>query len=130
MIPDPMADETFNKSKLSWDKISIKPYSEMLEYYKTLLQIRKNHIMPLIPLIEPDYTEYHILNDRAFTVKWSTRDRKNLYLAANTSEEPIKLSANFARNILISTSEEASKKLQDDNILNKWSVCWLTDQKV
>jgi len=39
--PDPMSEETFANSKLQWDLIGQEPHETMLNYYKTLISIRK-----------------------------------------------------------------------------------------
>jgi maltooligosyltrehalose trehalohydrolase len=39
--PDPMAEETFNNSKLQWNLIDEGKHKTMLEWYKVLIQLRK-----------------------------------------------------------------------------------------
>lgn len=39
--PDPMAEETFNNSKLQWELIEEEPHKTMLGYYKKLIAVRK-----------------------------------------------------------------------------------------
>ncbi len=41
-MPDPMADASFTRSKLSWDLIGREPHATMLRYYKMLIAMRKN----------------------------------------------------------------------------------------
>jgi maltooligosyltrehalose trehalohydrolase len=41
--PDPMAEETFDHSKLQWDLPGIEPHRTMLGFYKTLIAIRKKY---------------------------------------------------------------------------------------
>ncbi|RZM25230.1 MAG: malto-oligosyltrehalose trehalohydrolase [Pedobacter sp.] len=41
--PDPMAAETFNNSQLQWDLLGEKEHQMMLNYYKMLIQLRKEH---------------------------------------------------------------------------------------
>jgi maltooligosyltrehalose trehalohydrolase len=41
--PDPMAEETFFRSKLQWNSIDKEPHKTMLAYYKQLIELRKNH---------------------------------------------------------------------------------------
>jgi maltooligosyltrehalose trehalohydrolase len=40
--PDPQAVETFQRSKLNWANINQEPHQTMLEYYKTLIRLRKH----------------------------------------------------------------------------------------
>ncbi|MVN22758.1 malto-oligosyltrehalose trehalohydrolase [Mucilaginibacter arboris] len=39
--PDPVDEATFNKSKLQWDLLEQEPHATMLQYYKTLIALRK-----------------------------------------------------------------------------------------
>lgn len=39
--PDPMAEETFQQSKLQWELLDKKPHNIMLHYYQTLINIRQ-----------------------------------------------------------------------------------------
>jgi maltooligosyltrehalose trehalohydrolase len=41
--PDPQSEETFLKSKISWQEVEKEPHSSMLEYYKALIDFRKKH---------------------------------------------------------------------------------------
>ncbi len=42
-IPDPQSVDTFLKSKLKWEEIKDEPHKSMLEWYKSLIQLRKTH---------------------------------------------------------------------------------------
>jgi len=41
--PDPQSDDTFLHSKLDWKKIDQEPHHKLLQYYKTLIALRKEH---------------------------------------------------------------------------------------
>jgi maltooligosyltrehalose trehalohydrolase len=41
-VPDPQAAATFLRSKLCWDEINRKPHSEMLDWYKRLIALRRS----------------------------------------------------------------------------------------
>jgi maltooligosyltrehalose trehalohydrolase len=41
--PDPMAEETFHRSKLQWHLPAAGRHKTMLQYYKALIALRKNH---------------------------------------------------------------------------------------
>lgn len=47
--PDPMAVETFERSKLQWDILEREPHATMLRYYKALIHLRKTE-----PCLKPD----------------------------------------------------------------------------
>jgi maltooligosyltrehalose trehalohydrolase len=41
--PDPQSEETFNRSKLNWDELETEPHRVMFNYYKELINLRKNN---------------------------------------------------------------------------------------
>jgi len=41
--PDPVSEETFNNSKLQWNLIEQGKHKTMLDFYKALIQLRKDH---------------------------------------------------------------------------------------
>jgi maltooligosyltrehalose trehalohydrolase len=40
--PDPQSEETFEQSKLNWERLSEKKHQTMMHYYKSLIALRKN----------------------------------------------------------------------------------------
>ncbi|WP_439585710.1 malto-oligosyltrehalose trehalohydrolase [Dyadobacter bucti] len=40
--PDPVSEETFERSKLRWDSVDQEPHKTMLSYYKKLIALRKS----------------------------------------------------------------------------------------
>jgi len=58
--PDPVAEETFNNSRLNWETIDDQPHKKLLDYYKEMIAIRKNQ-PPLHVLNRKDVSvEYHL----------------------------------------------------------------------
>jgi maltooligosyltrehalose trehalohydrolase len=41
--PDPVSEETFNQSKLQWQLIEAAPHKILLDFYKTLIQLRQQN---------------------------------------------------------------------------------------
>jgi maltooligosyltrehalose trehalohydrolase len=42
-VPDPQDPETFRRSRLDWAEPAVPPHSEMLEFYRDLIAVRKAH---------------------------------------------------------------------------------------
>lgn len=42
-VPDPQDVETFERSRLRWDEVSEGPHAEMLDWYRSLITLRRNH---------------------------------------------------------------------------------------
>ncbi len=47
-IPDPTARETFLASKLDWAELARPPHAETLAWYRRILAVRREHIVPLL----------------------------------------------------------------------------------
>ena len=47
-IPDPQADATFASAKLNWDEIGKEPHAGWLEWYSSLLGVRRAEIVPRV----------------------------------------------------------------------------------
>ena len=41
--PDPQSEQTFNASKLQWERLDLYPGATMLRYYRRLINLRKTH---------------------------------------------------------------------------------------
>ncbi|GAB3903018.1 malto-oligosyltrehalose trehalohydrolase [Larkinella knui] len=42
-VPDPSAEATFQQSKLQWDLLTEEPHQTLVQYYQTLIALRKQH---------------------------------------------------------------------------------------
>ena len=42
-IPDPQSPDTFERSRLDWDEPAREPHAEMLEWYRSLVHLRRSH---------------------------------------------------------------------------------------
>jgi maltooligosyltrehalose trehalohydrolase len=73
--PDPQAVETFERSKLDWDLITSNPHQQMLDYYRTLLSIRKQ--LPALSKLNREQLSVQV-NERANTLilqRWDAQQR-------------------------------------------------------
>jgi maltooligosyltrehalose trehalohydrolase len=68
-IPDPNALETFEGSRLQWEQRNESPHREWLDYVRSLLRIRAERIVPLIPTIRPG-TARATVRGNFITVRW------------------------------------------------------------
>jgi 1,4-alpha-glucan branching enzyme/maltooligosyltrehalose trehalohydrolase len=125
-IPDPGNEKTFFYSKLNWSDLENVQNQKMLDFYKNLLKIRKEHIIPIIKNIEK--SKFNVINDKAFQVKWALNNDKKLTVMANFGEESVKIKSSFKKeNILMISNFESKDFLIDQKILMPKTVCWVTD---
>ncbi|HZD88636.1 MAG TPA: malto-oligosyltrehalose trehalohydrolase [Pseudolabrys sp.] len=84
-IPDPLAEATKNAAVLDWKALTQSPHKERLAEVRALLQVRQNHIAPLLPAMagagEAD------LRAGVLTARWPS-DARTLMLLANLSDTP------------------------------------------
>ena len=114
-IPDPESVETFRSSKLDWQEAAAPSHQEWREWYRRILQVRRECITPLLPRIGPNASQYEVRGDGGVVVRWSIEDHAELILAANLSGTPL---AGFPvrRGALLWQEGQAPG--------DAWSVCW------
>jgi malto-oligosyltrehalose trehalohydrolase len=83
-IPDPQAVQTFEDSKLDWERLADPTHAATLHWYRDLLAVRRRHIVPLLPRLR-EAGEYSFVGDGALVVRWRSSDGAELTLMANLS---------------------------------------------
>jgi maltooligosyltrehalose trehalohydrolase len=58
-IPDPQAPDTFLKSKLDWSEVAHSPHREVLEWYRSLIRLRREVTALTQMPLEATQVEYH-----------------------------------------------------------------------
>ena len=84
-IPDPQDEETFLRSKLDWDELEREPHSDVLEWYRRLIQLRR----ALPELTDGDLAAVEVVFDeeqRALVLQ-----RGNVTLACNFSDGAVEV---------------------------------------
>jgi maltooligosyltrehalose trehalohydrolase len=85
-IPDPLAKETFLSAKLDWAQAGEEAHAEWIDWYKRILQVRRDSIIPLLDRIGAYAGSYHVLGTGAVMVCWALEEGRVLVLAANLSD--------------------------------------------
>jgi len=117
--PDPQAEETFNSAKLKWDETSETFHAEWLEFYKRLLRVRAESIVPLLYGPTESSGSYKVVGLGALSIRWTLADGKTLHLDANLCWQPTRgFSAAAGRVIWPQGSALAADEL------GPWSVRW------
>jgi maltooligosyltrehalose trehalohydrolase len=117
-IPDPNAVQTFLISKLDWGSDDDAVQAGWLAYYRYLLKLRHEIIMPRLHGMDGSAGKAEVLAPGALQVRWHLGDGSGLCLLANLSSEGIHVAAPAGQTIFAS-SAEATK-----GMLNPWSVVW------
>jgi 1,4-alpha-glucan branching enzyme len=86
-IPDPNAPATFRASKLDWSETATPRGREWLAFYRRILAVRREHIVPRLSRIAAGGA-FEILDARLLHVRWPLDDGARLHLAVNFSANP------------------------------------------
>jgi maltooligosyltrehalose trehalohydrolase len=122
-IPDPGNIDTFLRSKLDWDSIARAPHSDLLSLYRSLLDLRRLEIVPLLPDIDRGSRSYRALGERSLEVRWDAGTRGALLLLANLSAQPQRIPA-APRGRLIYATESRPAGNDGSIELPAWSASW------
>ena len=113
-IPDPNDEATFVRSKLNWAEREQGPHREWLDFYRALLALRRDLLMPRLPRARSG-TWAHAPG-RALQVRWPLGRRATWHLSANLSDAPVQRTP-LARRQLVFDSAAS-----DVSIAPPWSV--------
>ncbi len=123
-IPDPLAEKTFQASKLDWSDLRREPHAEWLALYRRVLAIRRAEIVPLLAGIAGG-GRYAIVGDGAVSVRWSLADGRELALDANLSANPVGGFPPAAGRIVLTVGTTAA-----DGAFGPCSVRWSIRDKI
>lgn len=84
--PDPMAEETFLRSKLQWNLPTGGVHKTMLHYYKTLIAIRKE--LPALKYLHREQTETEYSKERQTLMLHRWHQEQNIVCLMNFSQQP------------------------------------------
>lgn len=84
-LPDPTAEETFRKAKLDWSRLSSADAKEMMAFYRRLLSLRRDRIVPLLRAAGGGAGRFEV-EGHGLLVRWRLGP-KQLQLSANLSAE-------------------------------------------
>jgi maltooligosyltrehalose trehalohydrolase len=112
-IPDPNAAETFVRSKLKWDSIGQEPHCKWLEFYRNVLQCRREKVVPRIKDIAPGGARFEVLSSLGLEVQWPFAKSGSLQLIANFDRMPLALRREIKGELLYTTSEVQNREWKE-----------------
>jgi 1,4-alpha-glucan branching enzyme len=126
-IPDPNAATTFEASRLDWSAVAQPQHQEWLCFHRTLLKLRREHVVSRLATACKLRAVYAIHGDCGLSARWKFPDNSELTLQANLGIAPL---SGFATpgtsqaGRVIYTNEEVSVDTLKRGILPPWSVVW------
>lgn len=118
-IPDPQAEKTFRAGKLDWAEARQGVHAEWLGWYKQILRVRHQQIVPLIEQIAGHAGDFQVLGPCAVLVRWKVDHRLQLTLTANLSNHALENVSEVGGHTI--WQEGAA---QDSGHMTPWSVRW------
>jgi maltooligosyltrehalose trehalohydrolase len=114
-IPDPQDEQTFLRSKLNWEEQASGQHAEMLDWYKQLIALRKNH---------PELTDgslKEIKVEYSEEEKWLVMRRVSLEIVVNLRSQPLQRQIPPASKLVLSSNaaiktDQASLNLPPDSV--------------
>jgi 1,4-alpha-glucan branching enzyme/maltooligosyltrehalose trehalohydrolase len=85
-IPDPSAAATFEQSKLDWSELAKPEHREALDFYKRLLHVRREQIVPRTGRVRGTESGYEKIGARGLRAWWRLRG-ETLAMDANLGRD-------------------------------------------
>jgi len=117
-IPDPNTAQSFLVSKLDWDSLKDEAQAGWLTYYRNLLKLRQETIVPRLQSMGEHSAKSEVFAPGGLRVQWHLGDGSMLRLLANVSREEVRVAAPDGQTVFASSAEAA------EGILGPWSVVW------
>lgn len=119
-IPDPNLEQTFLVSRLDWGSLNDQRQAEWLAYYRELLRLRGQHIVPRLVGMRGHCASFDVPAPGALRAVWRLGDGAILRLSANLSAQTVRGAAPAGK--ILFTSPNAA-----EGTLGPWSVVWTLD---
>jgi malto-oligosyltrehalose trehalohydrolase len=117
--PDPQAESTFLSAKLQWEQLNEPTYAARRDWYRRVIAVRRERILPLLDGLEPCGT-YQVHSPGQFECEWGMKQDGRLRLSANLCVAP---SSSFSPtghgDVLWLEGSETNART-----LGPWSVRW------
>lgn len=93
--PDPMSEETFQKSKLEWEILNVEPHKTMFKYYKRLIALRKQR--PALKELnrEEISVKFNESNKTLILYRWHDEEKIMCLMNFSNSEQIIEIQVQF-----------------------------------
>jgi maltooligosyltrehalose trehalohydrolase len=107
-IPDPNAPGTFEQSKLDWSSAEAPVHARWLDCYRGLLQLRREHIVPLLAGAGGRAGRYFVCGPGAVAVEWTLARGSRLEIRLNLSDRDHAMAPPSARLLHCEPTDSAS----------------------
>jgi 1,4-alpha-glucan branching enzyme/maltooligosyltrehalose trehalohydrolase len=117
-LPDPNLEASFLRSKLDWGSLDQPAQASRLAYYRELLRIRRDLIVPRLAGGSGGGGSWEVLSAAGLRAEWRLGDGSRLLLLANFSWATVQAPAPEGAPVFVSSPEAAR------GLLGPWSLAW------
>lgn len=121
-IPDPNDPDTFERCKLNWGCLDEPQHKFWLEHYRSLLSLRRTHVMPRLPGMGGG-AEFELIGASGLVVIWRLGDGARLTLLANLGENSVEGALCFAGTPLYLSQTGLPESFAAGH-MPPWSAAW------
>ncbi|CAN7276300.1 malto-oligosyltrehalose trehalohydrolase [Rhizobium sp. LjRoot254] len=118
--PDPTQLETFLSAKLRWEKRDTPAGAARLAFYKSLLELRRIHVQPLLDTLGTRPAEYGV-GDGVVRVTWFAEGERRLTLMANLGDGDVQMDVPPKANVFY--PRDGVSVLW----MSPWTMIWFTE---
>jgi maltooligosyltrehalose trehalohydrolase len=101
-VPDPQALDTFERSRLRWDEITRPPHSDLLHWYRALIDLRRR--TPALRDANRDRCQVSCEEE----AQWILVQRTDMMIACNLCAEPRSIAVDGALTVLLASEPGVS----------------------
>ncbi len=121
-IPDPNAESTYQSAILNWAHRESPEHAAWVARYQSLLQLRKDVVVPLLKEGKPESVSYELFGDEAFMVQWQFKGRQ-LQVFANFSDQSAQAQQGDG-DLLYETQPGAFQQLMEKGEIPERACVW------
>ncbi|MGE5318698.1 MAG: malto-oligosyltrehalose trehalohydrolase [Hyphomicrobiaceae bacterium] len=126
-IPDPNQVDTFLASRLDWASLKEAAHAAWLAYYRELLQLRRDVIVPRLHGSSGNAGQFEVVAGTGLRVQWRLGDGSTLRLLANFANAPLQVAAPAGALLFATPAGTAADQGRFE--LGPWAVVWTLDDK-
>ncbi|MDO9195062.1 DUF3459 domain-containing protein, partial [Rhodoferax sp.] len=125
-IPDPNDQATFERCKLVWDCLDEPPQKAWLEHYRSLLALRRMHVVPRLPNMNGGAV-FKLVGASGLVVLWRLGDGARLTLLANLGDGPVEGVLDFTGTAFYLSQPDLLESLASGH-MPAWSAAWFIEE--
>ena len=124
-IPDASHPDTFERSKLDWLSLDKPQHASSLDFYRTLLALRREHVVPRLAGMKGGAGRYTAISDGALTATWLLGDGSTLELRLNLSSSTARAAQPPAGDLVHCEPPSAAQAFKGGELPAETAACYL-----